>query len=83
MTWHHDKRPTFFAKGDFHSEVADLSKISQLAMSRNLLEVATAIGRLAEQYIRFPGAQEINEIKEAFYCHSNMICQETPCCISC
>lgn len=62
----------FFAKGDFQSEVADLSYISQPAMSRNLEEVATAIGRLANRYIRFPARQEITVIKEAFYRHSSM-----------
>ncbi|KAM4565920.1 putative nuclease HARBI1 [Odontesthes bonariensis] len=62
----------FFAKGDFQTEVADLSKISQPAMLRNLEEVATAIGRLAPRYIRFPGGQEVNTIKEAFYRQSNM-----------
>ncbi|KAL2102384.1 hypothetical protein ACEWY4_001552 [Coilia grayii] len=62
----------FFAKGDFQTEIADMSKTSQPSMSKNLTEVATAIGRLAAHYIRFPGGQELNAIKEAFYRHSNM-----------
>lgn len=62
----------FFAKGDFQSEVADLAKVSQPAVSKNLEEVATAIGGLAVHYIRFPTGQEVNVIKEAFYRQSNM-----------
>lgn len=62
----------FFAKGDFQSEVADIAKISQPAVSRNLTEVATAISRLAARYIQFPRGQELNGIKEAFYRDSRM-----------
>ena len=56
-----------FAKGDFQSEVADMAKMSQLAISRNMTKGATVISRLALQYIVFPKAEEITEIKTAFY----------------
>ena len=37
----------FFAKGDFQSEVANIGKLSQPAVSHNLTKVAKAIGGLA------------------------------------
>ena len=61
-----------FAKGDFQSEVADIGKLSQPAVSRNLTEVAKAIGGLARRYIKFPTGDELNIIKEAFYEHARM-----------
>uniref|UniRef100_A0A8C5AJ18 Putative nuclease HARBI1 n=1 Tax=Gadus morhua TaxID=8049 RepID=A0A8C5AJ18_GADMO len=61
-----------FAKGDFQSEVADIGKLSQPAVSRYLTEVAKAIGGLARRYIKFPTGDELNIIKEAFYEHARM-----------
>ena len=44
-----------------------MAKMSQLAISRNMTKGATVISRLALQYIVFPKAEEITEIKTAFY----------------
>lgn len=62
----------FFAKGDFQTELADLSLTSQPSRSRNLAEVAKAICSLAPRYIQFPGNGEAQEIKRQFFRDSGM-----------
>ncbi len=60
----------FCAKGDFHSEVADLSFTSQPCIPRSLTE--EVICTLAPQYIRFPQEDELRQIKEEFFRQSGM-----------
>ncbi|XP_041961997.1 putative nuclease HARBI1 isoform X2 [Alosa sapidissima] len=62
----------FFAKGDFQTEVASLSSVSQLCISRNLMEVTKAICNLAPNYIQFPLGEELLRIKEEFLQQSGM-----------
>ena len=62
----------FFAKGDFQTEVASLSSVSQPCISRNLREVTNAICNLATKYIQFPRGEELQQIKEAFLSQSGM-----------
>lgn len=62
----------FFAKGDFQTEVASLSSVSQPCISRNLMEVTKAICSLAPNYIQFPRGEELQRIKEEFLRQSGM-----------
>lgn len=62
----------FFAKGDFQTEVASLSLVSQPCISKNLMEVTQAICNLATKYIKFPRGDELQQIKEEFFRQSGM-----------
>ena len=63
-----------FAKGDFQTEVGDLSGVSQSAVSKNLTQVAVAIGELAGRYIQFPTGEEVgNEICKIGLCFPQLI----------
>ena len=61
-----------FAKGDFQTEVASLSSVSQPCISHNLREVTNAICNLAKNYIQFPCGEELQQIQEAFLSQSGM-----------
>ncbi|KAL2085779.1 hypothetical protein ACEWY4_019099 [Coilia grayii] len=62
----------FFAKGDFQTEVASLSSVSQPCISKNLMEVTKAICSLAPNYIQFPRGEELQRIKQDFVRQSGM-----------